>query len=204
LSFDQEKRLIRRAELGYKEGDIVFVYSGGMAQYQMIAEMLVLWREIFALNSSIKFLLMINSDPPSLEHSVGSLADFRDRLKILNLNRAEVYSTLSSADIGFLLRENRPLNANASPVKFAEYLAAGLAVISSPGIGDLSSKIVNQKLGALLKPSKEAPEVGALIEFIQVFAANRITFRNRALAVARQEYNWDVYEDTYNKLYSSL
>ena len=140
-----------------------------MARYQMITEMLALWRGIFPLNSHIKFLLMINSDPLSLERSVGRLDDFGNRLTLLNLERSEVFATLIAADIGFLLREDRALNATASPVKFAEYLAGGLAVVSSPGVGDLSDRIIKRNLGVLVKPLRQSPEVPKLASFIRSF-----------------------------------
>lgn len=199
--FSEETRSARRAELGYNAEDIVFVYSGGMAHYQMILEMLALWRGVFPLNEHIKFLLMINSDPPSLERSAGSLDDFGSRLKLLNLPRSQVFATLSAVDIGFLLREDRTLNATASPVKFAEYLAAGLAVVSSPGVGDLSERINKQQLGVLVKPLIEAPEVDKLVGFINFFEQNRVSFRERALLAARERYNWEAYRNTFRTLY---
>jgi glycosyltransferase involved in cell wall biosynthesis len=202
FSFDEDIRASRRSELGYTDKSIVLVYAGGMAQYQMIAEMLALWRGVLPLNNDIEFLLMINSDPPSLERSVGSLDDFGCRLKILNLPRSEVFATLSAGDIGFLIRENRTLNATASPVKFAEYLAAGLAVVSSPGVGDLSERIIKRQLGVLVKPSKEAPEIKVLSDFIRKLEIDRKSFRETALLVASEKYSWDAYKDTFHKLYT--
>jgi glycosyltransferase involved in cell wall biosynthesis len=202
FSFSEETRTIRRTELGYTDEDIVLLYSGGMAHYQMIAEMFALWRGVFPLNRHIKFLLMINSDPPSLERSVGRLDDFGSRLTLLNLERSEVFATLIAADIGFLLREDRELNATASPVKFAEYLAAGLAVVSSPGVGDLSDRIIKRNLGVLVKPLRQSPEVPKLASFIRSFEKDRPAFRNRALLAAREKYSWEAYRDTYQKLYA--
>ena len=202
--FSEEVRTVRRSELGYSDEDIVLVYSGGMAAYQMLAEMIVLWRSVLRLNNNIKFLLMINSDPQSLKCSLGSLDKFGSRIKILNLPRSKVFETLSAADIGFLLREDRALNATASPVKFAEYLAAGLAVVSSPGVGDISDRITNRNIGVLVKPLRESPEVTTLTKFIDEFNTNRVAFRNRSLLVVRENYGWLAYENIYHKMYSNI
>jgi glycosyltransferase involved in cell wall biosynthesis len=204
FSFSDEVRAARRSELGFSNEDIVFVYSGGMAAYQMLAEMIVLWRSVLRLNNNIKFLLMINSDPQSLECSLGSLDEFGSRIKILNLPRSKVFETLSAADIGFLLREDRALNATASPVKFAEYLAAGLAVVSSPGVGDISDRIIKRNIGVLVKPLKESPEVATLTKFIDEFNTNRVAFRNRSLLVVRENYGWPAYDNIYHKMYSNI
>ncbi len=127
---------------------------------------------------------------------------FSDRLKILNLSRTSVYDYLCAADIGFLLREDRPLNATSSPVKFAEYLAAGLSVVSSPGVGDISKTIVDMQLGLLVSPLKDKPEINALFDFIRAYSTNRLSFKSRALGVARDKFSWSAYKDTYRKIYS--
>ena len=46
-----------------------------------------------------------------------------------------------------MIREGTTTNRVASPVKLAEYLASGLKVIISNGIGDYSSMVESQRLG---------------------------------------------------------
>ena len=50
----------------------------------------------------------------------------------------DVTSYLKLADYGLLIRENTVTNSVASPVKFAEYLNAGLNVIISPVLKDFT------------------------------------------------------------------
>jgi glycosyltransferase involved in cell wall biosynthesis len=54
------------------------------------------------------------------------------------------------ADYGILIRPNSITNSVASPVKFAEYLASGLQVLISDGIGDFSEFVVREKIGYLI------------------------------------------------------
>jgi glycosyltransferase involved in cell wall biosynthesis len=42
------------------------------------------------------------------------------------------------------------LNNVASPVKFAEYISCGLIPIISPGVGDYSSLVMNEKIGIVV------------------------------------------------------
>lgn len=201
FSFNEESRAAQRASLGYSNKDIVLVYSGGTANYQMIPEMLELWRGLLPLNSHTKFLLMINSDRQSLERSLGSLDDFGSRIKILNLARSEVFVTLSASDIGFLLREDRVLNACASPVKFAEYLVAGLAVVSSPCVGDISDLIVNRQIGVLVDPKNVQCGIDRVQIYLQKFMLNRLSYRLSSLNLAEERYNWRSYQKLYDVLY---
>ncbi len=62
----------------------------------------------------------------------------------------EVPRYLRAADLGILLRAPDPLNEVACPTKFAEFVASGLPVLISAGIGDCSGFVVEQNAGAVL------------------------------------------------------
>jgi hypothetical protein len=53
------------------------------------------------------------------------------------------------ADYGILIREQSVTNQVASPVKFAEYLACGLQVLISEGIGDFTDFVKQQNCGKI-------------------------------------------------------
>jgi hypothetical protein len=69
---------------------------------------------------------------------------------ILALDHREVPRYLAAADAGLLLRDRCPVNRVASPVKFGEYLAAGLPVVISREIGDYSALVSRESLGVVL------------------------------------------------------
>ncbi|RZM07740.1 MAG: hypothetical protein EOO88_51290 [Pedobacter sp.] len=101
-------------------------------------------------NADIKFLLLTNEDPHSHPVTLNGLAIFGDRLKHISVGRESIPGILKQTDVGFMLRDARSLNNAASPVKFPEYLASGLAVAASPGTGDASNLILSAGLGVLI------------------------------------------------------
>ena len=137
----QQKGNFTKTKLGISKDETVLLYSGGLSHYQKVPEMLELWLKLNNDFKKIKFILLTNSDPHSLPSDVVGLDQFGSVLQIHNLPRSEVFSVLCVADIAFLLRDDRDLNRVASPVKFAEYIASGLAVIGSPNTGDTSKLI---------------------------------------------------------------
>jgi glycosyltransferase involved in cell wall biosynthesis len=179
---------------------ILLAYSGGLSQYQQVPAMLELWRRLLT-EPDVDFLLLTNDDPEASPAVVGDLGDFGDRLRHLSLPRGEVLPTLARADVGFMLREARELNLAASPVKFPEYLQAGLAVVGSPGIGDASRYIVDHDLGVLVEPSSlddgEA-RVRALLAWIR---EDRAGYRERARAFAASHYDWAAHAGAFRSLY---
>ena len=75
------------------------------------------------------------------------MSKYSNKVKQLWCNEADVFNYLSLADYGILLREDTWTNRVASPVKFAEYLNAGLDVIISDNVGDFSKMVVDMNCG---------------------------------------------------------
>ena len=189
-----------RARLGFGESDLVMVYSGGLSHYQQVPAMLELWRGLLD-QADLRFLLLTNESPHSAPSVVGHLGAFGERLVHLSLPRAEVPGALAACDAGFMLRDNRELNRVASPVKFPEYLAAGLAVVASPGTGDVSDLITELQLGALVDPARVdagADDVRALLRRLR---SERESLRERARALAASRYDWAAYATSYRAMY---
>ncbi len=201
MRYDEITRERVRKELGYTENDIVAVYSGGVSKYQCLPEMISLWRTLLRNGNTVKFLLIVSADRAQIEKTAGSLQDFKDRITVLNLPRREVFNYLQAADVGFLLRESRNLNAAASPVKFAEYLAAGLGIVTSPDIGDLSATVESNKIGVLIRPALEYDKLEELNRFISVNLTDRRRLRSNALELSGSKYCWAAYQESFITIY---
>lgn len=189
-----------RRKAGYADTDLVLVYSGGLSHYQQVPAMLELWRRLRD-DPRVRFLLLTNDDPHSLPAVVGELSEFGSRLHRMSLRREEVPLALAAADAGFMLRDTRELNRVASPVKFAEYLAAGLAVVASPGTGDASALIERHGLGTLVDPQRLEHGEAQLRALLQALAAEREAIRTRARQLALQSYDWQAHRRTFQTLY---
>ena len=77
--------------------------------------------------------------------------DLYESSEILSVGSDEVFNQLTSANFGLLLRENNIVNNVSSPLKFAEYLAAGMPVVVSEGVGDTEETIKRYKVGVVIK-----------------------------------------------------
>lgn len=195
---DDAMRAESRRVYGFKPDDIVLVYCGGLNRYQKVSEMLAIWSRLTG-ESGVRFLL-ITSDQPHDGDATDATA-FGDRLLQLRLPHAEVRRALAAADIGFMLRDNRPLNQVASPVKFAEYLAAGLGVVASLGVGDISGLIEREGIGVLVDPSDSSSSASAVRELVARVRQERDRVRRAAVHLARANYDWAAYRQAFQRLY---
>lgn len=141
---DKTKEL--RVSLGFKDSDIILVYSGSTAPWQsfeLLEKMLV---PVLDKDSRIKvlFLSRDNDDNARLKEKYGN------RVIVKWLQHKDVLAHLHCCDYGILVREQSDTNKVASPVKFAEYLYAGLDVLISENLGDFSDFIRTNQCGRVL------------------------------------------------------
>jgi glycosyltransferase involved in cell wall biosynthesis len=196
----QAEAAARRVQMGFSPEDCVLVYSGGLSFYQQIPATLEIWRKLLDM-PEVRFLLMTSDDPQKAKPLVGDLSDFGSRLVHLSLPSREVPAALAAADIGFLLRDARELNRVASPVKFPEYLSAGLSVVGSPGTGDVSDLIKEWNVGCLVDPADVREGTERVRSLIHRRRSDPEAWRERARELARVRFDWFAYGEAFARLY---
>jgi glycosyltransferase involved in cell wall biosynthesis len=146
----QRGRDALRAELEL-EGRTVFVYVGALGGYYLVretAELLAAARE----SDPHAYALVLTQGPRNvivaeLERAGFSAADYR----VANVPPDEVPDYLVASVVALSLIRPSYARRSASPTKFAEYLTAGLPVITTAGIGDLDAQIEEGRVGVLLR-----------------------------------------------------
>ena len=144
---EMSKDLKSKTDLGWSEKDIVLVYAGGIGGWQSFEPLMVSLIKLLGANNNIKCLFLTREN----EYLTVLMSKFPKKVKRLWLNPEEVPNYLSLGDYGILVREKNITNEVASPVKYAEYLNAGLKVLISEGIGDFSNEVMTENLGIVIR-----------------------------------------------------
>jgi glycosyltransferase involved in cell wall biosynthesis len=97
-------------------------------------------------------------------------------------------------DLGLLLRDAHPVNRVASPVKFAEYLACGVPVLISPGVGDCPRIVERERVGFVFRPDSPLDAILARV------AADRDGYARRCQETARRLFDAGRYHEIYREL----
>lgn len=138
-----------------KNNKVRFVYSGSTVKYQMINETLQLFKYYYKIDKNAELLLLIRDDIEMVRQKIGGLALDPDSIIItLASSFQELNDYLNTCDIAIMLREENLINFYSFPTKFAEYLAAGLPVISTKGVYDTYSIIIENNLGIIIDLEK--------------------------------------------------
>ncbi|MEL6805816.1 MAG: hypothetical protein AAFO91_18775, partial [Bacteroidota bacterium] len=133
----------RKAQRGYAPEDVIIIYSGSTAGWQSIQSVDGILTSLMEAQDNVHVLFLSRIELERLT----CYQKFPDRVKKDWLKPHEVFEVLTIGDYGVLIRESSVTNEVASPTKFGEYLAAGLRVLISPGIGDYSEMVKSSNLG---------------------------------------------------------
>ena len=126
----------------------VFVYAGALGGYYLIDEMVALIAQAGA------FGLVLTQGSTATITAAFERAGHAD-YRVLQVAPDEVPRYLRAADVALLLVRKSYARRAMSPTKFAEYLAAGLPVIASAGIGDLDTVIPEMRVGVVMQDTSE-------------------------------------------------
>ncbi len=175
-----------RSRLGFSINSKIIVYAGSSAGWQSLKNMNDALPQIFNSDPDVNLLLLTKE----IGNDLQILKMFPNRVKKLWLNSNEVGVYLAACDYGWLVRENSVTNRVASPVKYAEYLAAGLVLIVSNELGDYSNYVLTNKAGFIW--NNEVP-----IDFLPKPILEQ---KNRMVELSKNDFMKENYREQYYKI----
>jgi len=191
-----------REELGLTNR-VVFVYAGALGGYYLMREMAEFLAVARELDPRV-YALVLTQGPQApmlaeLERAGIGTGDSR----VMRAEPHDVPRLLGAADVSMSLIRSSFARVAASPTKFAEYLAAGLPVVASVGIGDLDSHISEGRVGVLLRGFDRAAYVGVLRELEELRRDEGLGERCRQMA--RTRYGLETVAGVrYRRIYEAL
>src|SRR5690606_2328804 len=123
---------------------LVVAYCGSLEEWQ-VPEAALTWFRCIADQRPDAHLLAITTHPQRMKVFAENAGIPESQFTLVSVAQAQVAQYLAAADCGLLIRERTLVNQVASPVKFAEYLAAGVPVLISEGVGDYSEAVRSRK-----------------------------------------------------------
>jgi glycosyltransferase involved in cell wall biosynthesis len=183
-----EQRTSARKKLNVN-GRRVLVYVGALGGWYLMSEMAEFIAVAHARDSSI-FALVLTQTSTQVSH-------FNDRLRQLGLSPSDyqiatvvpdnVSEYLSAADIALCFIKPSYSKLASSPTKIGEYLACGVPVICTSGIGDTDEVLVNNRVGVMVEGFNRKSYLSALCEMDNLTADTSL--RQRCREVAREYFD---------------
>jgi glycosyltransferase involved in cell wall biosynthesis len=171
------------------------VYAGSLGGAYLVKELSDFFAVAKEWDPSVYPMILTHSDPSLLRIEGDHFAGFVDP--------KELPSFLASADIAISIVKPGYSKIAMSPTKFAEYLAAGLPVISTRGIGDIDAQIERERVGVLLDGFDRDSYRRALDEIRELRRDPSLPERCRALALREYDLH-SVGAVRYRRIYARL
>jgi len=121
---------------------------------------------------------------------------------VRSLPPEEVPAAMHVGDVGLSLCVASFSKTASAPTRVAEYLAAGMAVIANPGIGDLEAIVHQHRVGVVLEGEDEQA-ITAALEQLKTLQADP-GLPDRCRAVAHELFDVEAGSRRYAELYSRL
>ncbi len=191
----------RRLELSDR---FVIVYCGSITPYQMIDETLDLFRKIRGVRPNALFL-GITKSCERMEALIRAKGIAREDYRVIAAPHTEVAELLTGGDLAVLLRDRSRVNQVASPVKAAEYLAAGLPIVLTDGVGDYSELVRSKGLGCVASDvSCAGLDWDRIVSFLDKSRSEWGAIRKLCVEVAADMFGWGSGTKELDRIYRQL
>jgi glycosyltransferase involved in cell wall biosynthesis len=147
--FSPDIREEMRESLGLDQRN-VYLYTGRLdKEWQQAPELFQLLKNIYEKDNTAFFMILTpNSDIAQSLFEENKISTSNYFAKYIDYNDLNAY--LNAADFGILFRQDLPINHQASPTKFAEYVLTGLGILISMNVGDFSDFVSDNKIGFVM------------------------------------------------------
>ncbi len=196
-----EWRMQKRRELGIGERPVL-LYSGSLLSWQRAEDLIRLFARI-RLKLPGLFLLMYTKADQQAGDLIRAAGVPAEDFAVRSLSPGEVQGMMSIGDIGALLRHDHLVNNVASPVKFADYLGAGLPVLLAPGVGDASHIVREEQVGCVWEEEREDLD-HLVVKLRALLEARDDRQRERCRQVAHAHFSWTETVKTFNRAFAQL
>lgn len=190
-----------RKRRGWNDYHVV-LYIGKLGTWYMAHEMAYFFSRLQRKSTRVFFQIVTQSDKQIMYSALSNAGISPNYYDIRYVPVHDIPLVASAADAG--LSFIRPLYSkrSSSPTKIAEYLAAGLPVVTTPGIGDCDSIILNNKVGVIISEFSNL-EYDRVSDDLILLMNNNV--RDRCFEVAKKMLSIEfVGGPRYSKLYRKL
>lgn len=182
----------------------MMVYCGSLGARYALDLLVLCYVEAARSMDGLEMLILTHSDPSQIHEALQGSGVDPSGYQVIRARHREIPQYLRQARFGvLLLRGDRSLRG-ACPTKVGEYLAAGLPVLSSSGIGDCTELLEENRVGVVLKdhgPESFREGLNRLLRLLGEGAA----LRARCRLVAEKEFSLTtVAGPAYRGLYRTL
>lgn len=203
FSIPDAKRLRLKTERGW-DSRIVATYIGSSVGWHRLDQLMKIMSHVMKMRENLYLVIATYPSTKRAQEYARAIGIPLDRMDFLTVSVADIPELLSLSDLGLMFEDKHLHRKVCAPIKFSEYMAAGLPVIAGGGLGDVSSWVENNKLGVIVDPDR--PEEAAMLSanFLSSDDYRAGMTRKRCLSFASREMDMKKTLNEYDQAYCRL
>jgi glycosyltransferase involved in cell wall biosynthesis len=144
---------------------LTLVYVGGASYWHLVDEMIYFFK---CLKRKVPcfFLYIAYEGKKFVVQKFRSNNVNPDDFLVVTVPSVDIPQWLSNADVGIALIESSLAKKMCAPIKFVEYLAAGLPVVINPGIGETEGIVQKYRVGVIYERAKIQRNIAAILKML--------------------------------------
>jgi glycosyltransferase involved in cell wall biosynthesis len=163
------------------------VYAGSVTGLYLLEEMARFFLEISRRDDKARFRVLTKTAREYVSEVFRRVGIKDESYDIAYVEPGALPSYLRRAKLGLSFRKPTFSQIASSPTKIAEYLAAGIPVVSNSGVGDVDTLLERERVGVILKDFSERGRARAADEIIELMRDSDL--RARCQRVARRFFD---------------
>ena len=186
----QREKIRQQLNIGDKTA---ILYLGGTQKYQHLEDLVIPFVKSAIDQSANHIGVFLTQNKDSMQQLLKKFGVDESRTRLLSVPQDEVGGYLTAMDMGLLLRSPNALNNFSQPVKFGEYLSAGLPVILEHGTGNIAAMLNQYKIGHVvhLTGKTGADFDNEVKKALQWETENKNQVRTNTRTFVEQNYTWN-------------
>jgi glycosyltransferase involved in cell wall biosynthesis len=186
------ERFASRQELApddRRDRPLTLVYAGSVGTWYPLDEILGFFGALRRAVADARLLILSGTPPEELDVDAAGV-------RVDRVAFAAMPERLGDGDVGIALAPRSWANTARCPTKLGEYLASGLPVVVSAGLGDADTLVEAERVGVVvreLSPAGYARAVQALLQLVRepglAERCRKVAERDLALAVGVERYD---------------
>jgi glycosyltransferase involved in cell wall biosynthesis len=188
---------------GHLAGRRVFAICGALGGWYRLEEMLDLSALAIRRGDADHVLILSEEERRPAVEGLRSRGVPAEAITDRGVPHEQAPLWFSLASAGILLIESAPSKRASAPTKLAEFLACGVPVVITPGIGDTEELLARTETGVIVRGHDAAAHQAALIE-LAALRRDRDGLARRCRETAERELSLTAAVRRYADLYAKL
>jgi glycosyltransferase involved in cell wall biosynthesis len=179
------------------------VYAGSVVGLYRLEEMARFFLALKERRADAFFRILTHGSQAKVSEVLQGVGVREDDFEVVAVDPDEVPQNLSRARLGISFRKPTFSQIAASPTKIAEYLAAGIPVVSNAGTGDVDELLQSERVGLTVHSFDDASLAEAATQALKLTDDPEIEARCRRAAAAHfdlGEIGGQRYREVYERI----